>query len=204
MPILHHVLSMRLIVAGAAVCAAGGAAAFKAITGQAPASAPAMMVAGPAWARPPVVPAGDADLSTEWVPTTSSKVSVLFSYHRTGSGCAGPCERFGLALHFVEPASLAAPPSALWQQISAADCAFFLLDGTPDQVCAGGYPMSGRDQRGNDYVLLQMYATRAQLARMVDARTLSFRLARVSFDLSPSARVALRDFLGSAGRGTPQ
>lgn len=204
MPILHHVLSIRLVAAGAAVLTAGAAALFGSFAGNPRSPSAAMTVAGPSWARPPVVPAGDADLSTDWEATTDPNTSVLFSYHRSDSGCGGPCEHFGVAVHFAEPSRGGAQPSGRWQAVADANCASLIADGASDDLCADGYPMAGRDRHGNDYVLLQMYAKRGQLVRMLTSRKVAFRVGSLAFGLSPAADSALRAFIGTAGRGMPQ
>ncbi len=148
----------------------------------------------------PVVPGGAPDLATGWLGTTHAHLAVLFSYHREEAGCAGRCEQYGLWLRYEAPSGGAPQPSAEWRQISQAECADFWVDGGQDLTCVSAGGLAGRDRRGNDYVLLQLYASRAQLERMLAAHTLVFQLGGVGFHLMPAGRDSLRSFLASAGR----
>ncbi len=198
-----RLLLVRAAVTGAVLLAAviGGAARLAA---QAPAS-PVRPTAQVGLAAPlpaaPVVPGGAPDAATSWLATTDAHLSVLFSYHREETDCAGRCEQYGLWLRYREPSGGAAAPSREWRRISQAECADFWLDSGQDLACVSSGGMAGRDRRGNDYVLLQLYASRAQLERMLGSRTLVFQLGGVGFQLPATGREALRTFLASAGRG---
>ena len=148
----------------------------------------------------PAVPPGAADVATAWLATTYPQLSVLFSYHREEVGCPARCEQYGLWLHYEAPSGGAAKASPAWQQISQAECADFWADGGKDLTCVSSVGMAGRDRRGNDYVLRQMYASRDQLQRMLGSRTLVFALGGVTFHLVPAGRDSLRRFLALAGR----
>jgi len=152
----------------------------------------------------PVVPGGP-DAATAWLGTTHPHLSVLFSYHREEADCSGRCEQYGLWLRYEAPSGGAPAPSADWQKISQAECVDFWVDRGQDLTCVSSGGMAGRDRRGNDYVLLPMYASRAQLERMLASRTLvAFQLGGVAFHLTAADRDSLRTFLASAGRAAPR
>lgn len=199
---LHHVISLKLALAGTALVTAGAAAVFGSVGGKhaAPrASEPALTAT---WARAPIVPAGDPELATDWVPTTDGHLRLRFSYHRAESGCAGPCERFQLMVEFTEP-GVGDEGSGRWLAMVHASCVTFGAGESTDRVCEGGYPLAGRDRRGTDYVLLPLYASREQLVRMA-ADDPAFDLGGSRFRLTPAATEALRHFLGTAGRALPR
>ncbi len=193
----------RVMVTGAVLlAAAGGLAAQDSVPAvRAPARpSPASRTVRPAVPPAPVVPGGAPDAATSWLATTNAHLWLLFSYHREESDCPGRCEQYGFWLRYREPSGGAAAPSSEWRQISQAECADFWVDGGQDVACMSSEGMAGRDRRGNDYVLLQLYASRAQLERMLTARTLVFQLGGVGFHLPPAGRDSLRSFLAAAGR----
>ncbi len=203
MTILHQFISSKLAAAGAALLTVGAAAVFGSMRESqvaAVAHAPPMP---PAWAREPTVPAGEPDLATDWQTTTDSRFRVLFTYHRADGGCAGPCEVYGLLVWFAEP-GVGSDPSQRWLTVVHAGCATLALDNGQEELCEARDMMAGRDRRGNDYVMLPLYTTRAQLTSMLLSRRMSLNLGGFSFQLSPAARQSLRRFIGSAGRAVPR
>ncbi len=203
MTVLHHVISYKLAAATAALMTVGAAAVVGSMKDMPRAAAAHAAALAPSWARAPIVPAGEPDLSTEWEATTDSRFRVLFTYHRADTGCSGPCEVFGLVLWFAEP-SHGADPSARWLTVVHAGCATLTEEAGREDLCEARDMMAGRDRHGNDYVLLPLYATRGQLAGMLLSPTTSLELGGFRFSLSPAARSALRTFIGSAGRAVPR
>jgi len=199
MAILHHIISYKLAAASAALLTVGAAAMFGSMKEGQHAAVAHLRALPPAWARAPIVPAGEPDRATDWEPTTDGRFRVLFTYHRADDGCAGPCELYGMTIRFTE-ASAAAEPSERWVAVVHAGCATLTVDDARQELCEARDLMAGRDRHGNDYVLLPLYTTREQLVSMFLSRSASLDLGGFAFQLSPSARTALRDFIGSAGR----
>ncbi len=200
-----RVLRARVVVTGVVLLAAGAGGGGR-LVGQAPEPVRATARLTPAVGAlrsgvpaAPEVPAGAADASTSWLATSDAHLRVLFSYHREELDCPGRCEQYGWWLRFQEPSGGAAAPSRDWRQLTQAECADFWADGAQDVACLRSEEMAGRDRRGNDYVLLQLYASRAQLERMLASRTLVFQLGGVGFHLTGAGRDSLRGFLTMAG-----
>lgn len=205
MTILHHVISFKLAAAGAALMTVGAAAVFGSMTQPRPSAAPARLPAlAPAWARAPVVPAGEPDRVTDWAATTDARFRVLFTYHRSDDGCAGPCQLYGLSVWFTEASGGAAEASERWLNVVHAGCATLTVDGRREELCEARDLMAGRDRRGNDYVMLPLFTTREQLVSILLSRKATLEVGGFVFELTPAARQTLRAFIGAAGREVPR
>ena len=206
-----HLLLLRSALAGWLVCGGvtGGAGARLSAQGGERAATVVARVDHAGRRLPPggapavLVPGADPRSATEWLATTHRFVAVLFSYERVEEECPARCDLYRLWVRYTSPGGVGAP-SPEWRRVAESDCADFWADGARDFACATSTTMAGRDRRGNDYVLLQLYASRAQFERMLRSRALSFRVGGVGFALAPQARQALREFLVSAGPAVPR
>ncbi len=200
MAILQHFISYKLAAAGAALLTVGAAAVFGSRMDPPHAALSRAPQLEPAWARAPLVPAGEPDRVTGWEATTDGRFRVLFTYHRSDDGCAGPCQLYGMSIWFTEPSGGATDASQRWLNVVHAGCATLTVDGKREELCQSRDLMAGRDRRGNDYVMLPLFTTREQLVSMLLAQKATLNLGGFVFDLSPAARQGLRTFIGAAGR----
>lgn len=200
MAILQHLISSKLAAAGAALLTVGAAAVFGSMKEAPHAALSQAAQLEPAWARAPLVPAGEPDRVSGWEATTDGRFRVLFTYHRSDDGCAGPCQLYGLSIWFTEPSGGANEASRRWLNVVHAGCASLTVDGKREELCQSRDLMAGRDRRGNDYVMLPLFTTREQLVSILLARQATLDLGGFAFELTPAARQGLRDFIGAAGR----
>jgi hypothetical protein len=146
----------------------------------------------------PAPPSTAEEPATAWLPTTDRNLTVLFSLSRDEEGCVVSCERYKFWLRYAEPA-VGPSPTAHWVDASHTSCVDYWVDGRPDVACSTFGEMAGRDRRGKDYVLLQLYSSRAQLDRMRRSRALIFQFGDHTFHLTAAGRSALERFLAEAG-----
>ncbi len=146
----------------------------------------------------PVRPSTADEPATAWLPTTDPNLTVLFSLSRDEEGCVVSCERYKFFLRYAEPA-VGPTPTAQWVDASHTSCVDYWVDGRPDVACSTFGEMAGRDRHGRDYVLLQLYSSRAQLDRMRRAHGLIFQFGDNTFHLTAAGRSALERFLAESG-----